>query len=176
LLKLVTVDFFLWLGIWFAINLFNIKRQSSFWKKDEKPAEFKDVKLLGRNQWQFIHSAIVFDHHWIVAPFNNNFKEQWLLEKEISIDELIDTYHGKSPCHVYIPNKPHPNGHEEVSISRNHSISFLYSMLLYFGGARDGTLTVVNSLLDRATKCHVVMDSWFPGKESMEWLDNTHHG
>jgi len=85
LLKVATVDFFLWLGIWLAINLFNIKHQSSFWKKDEKPAEFKDVKLLERNQWQFIHCAIVFDHHWIVAQLNNNFKEQWLLGKEISI-------------------------------------------------------------------------------------------
>ena len=45
----------------------------------------------------------------------------------IVTDELIDTYHGKSPCHVYIPSKPHPNGHlihEAVSISRKHSLLF----------------------------------------------------
>lgn len=85
----------------------------------------------------------------------------------IVIDELIDTYHGKSPCHVYIPSKPHPNGHlihEAVSISRNHSLPFLYSMLPYFGGARAGTLAVVDTLLDGANNCHVFMDSWFPSK------------
>jgi len=85
LFKVTTVDFFLWLGIWLAMNLLNVKHQTSFWKKEEKPVEVKNQKLLGRNRWQFIHSAIAFDHHWIVAQLNNNFKEQWLLGKEISI-------------------------------------------------------------------------------------------
>jgi len=93
------------------------------------------------------------------------------------VDELVDAFRGQSPCRVYIPKKPHPNGHlvyECVSVSRQHSLPFLYRVFSYFGGERAGTKEVLEKSLQDVPPCHVFMDSWFPSKESIERMDTAH--
>jgi len=54
--------------------------------------------------------------------------------------------------------------HECVSVSRQHSLPFLYRVSPYFGGERAGTKEAVEKLLQDVPPCHVFMDSWFPSK------------
>ena len=148
--KMEISESFCYLAIWIAMNFFKLKHQRDFWKSQKKPPEIVGSSLLSRDRWEYIHTSICFDRTWLVVQLNNNFGEQWLLGKELSIgkysstslpfwffsfslfsyvDELVDAFRGQSPCRVYIPKKPHPNGHlvyECVSVSRQHSLPFLY--------------------------------------------------
>lgn len=80
-------------------------------------------------------------------------------------DELVAGFRGRSPARVYVPQKPHPNGHlfyEAVSISKTTQLPYLVDFLPFLGGKRASTRTVFEQLTGNLAACHVIADSWFP--------------
>lgn len=83
------------------------------------------------------------------------------------VDELLDGFKGDSPVRVYIPRKPHPNGHliyEAVSISQKTNLPYLYAFFPHLKDDRPSTTQVYETLLTGIASAPHINDTWFPSK------------
>ena len=79
----------------------------------------------------------------------------------------MDPFWRRSPAGVYIPQKPHPNGHlvyKGVNINSNTNLPYLYHMLPYFGGKHSDTKDVMESMIQKETPRTIIANSWFPSQ------------
>jgi hypothetical protein len=81
----------------------------------------------------------------------------------------VDGFKGDSPVRVYIPKKPHPNGHlfyEAVSLSKANNLPYLYRFFPHLEDHRPSTTDVYEKLLSELTTIpHIINDTWFLSKD-----------
>jgi Transposase IS4 len=95
----------------------------------------------------------------------------WLPGNIVVIDESVYEFTGSSPCHVYIPRKPHPNGLLSYGLSlytAELKLPVLFDLEPHVPSnmlsARDSAKRLVGRLLTshgNSIRPHVVMDSAF---------------
>lgn len=108
-----------------------------------------------------IHLCRILGTQWQLA---------WQPGNTLVVDESVYEYLGASPCHVYIPRKPHPNGIMSYGISGYTSVLKLPMLLDLEPWVPSNKLSARDSakaLVDRTRashptlQLHVVMDSAF---------------
>jgi hypothetical protein len=63
------------------------------------------------NRWRLIHQNLGADISKIFKIFNQKWSKAIKIGSMVVMDELLAGSNVKSPVRVYIPRKPHPNGH-----------------------------------------------------------------
>lgn len=98
------------------------------------------------------------------------WQQSWQPGNTLVVDESVYEFFGESPCHVYIPRKPHPNGLMSYGISGYTSVLKLPMLLDLEPWVAGNKLPARNSakiLVDRTRAAHptlhlhIVMDSAF---------------
>lgn len=98
------------------------------------------------------------------------WQKAWLPGNTLVVDESVYEYLGASPCHVYIPRKPHPNGLLSYGLSGYTAVMKLPMLLDMEPWVPSNKLTARESaeaLVDRFRiahphlQPHIVMDSLF---------------
>lgn len=98
------------------------------------------------------------------------WQQAWQPGNTLVVDESVYEYFGSSPCHMFIPRKPHPNGLMSYGLSGYTAVMKLPMLLdiepwvpLNKYSARQSALRLVDRLIAAfpALSPHVVMDSLF---------------
>ena len=139
-------------------------------------------KHLGRDRFFVIFRLFKYDLEWVTSQLNANFANHWVPGEDLNVgtclnlmemtvtDELVDPFRGRSPAQVYIPRKPHPNGHliyEGVSLDKETNLPYLYHMLPFFGGKRPDTKDVMENMTNGEVPRTIIADSWFPSQSKL---------
>lgn len=100
------------------------------------------------------------------------WQQAWLPGNNLVVDESVYEFLGESPCHVYIPRKPHPNGLMSYGLS-GYTAELRMPMLVDLEpwvptnklSARDAAKALVDRLCkfhgDALHPPHIIMDSAF---------------
>lgn len=108
----------------------NYKTIRAHWKiNDSTVGRAISVRsLFSQDGFQELFRSFSFSWKSGAARLSTNFKKYWVPYTNIPIDESLVPTKTRSPLHVYIPRKPHPNGIKLWSVCDEATYFFAFSI------------------------------------------------
>jgi len=136
---------------------------------------------LPEHRFAIINSSIRPDIKSFCRLISSQWQRAWEPGAAVVVDESVYDFQGQSPCHAFIPRKPHPNGLMSYGLS-GYTAKMKLPMLLdiepWVPSNKLSARESAKSLMTRAKNAHprtsfkLVMDSAFGSFKDVDWYHN----
>jgi len=105
---------------------------AKYWKPhsvNENHGSFFIKKRMGKDRFLEILRCLDFGPDFLLEEIVKVFQESWSCSRDLASDESISPFQGLSPHHMYIPNKPWPNGTKFYTVA--DSSTYFHGIVLH---------------------------------------------